>query len=194
MSLLIYIETVLSDKIVTHLDKSVNFGYQHVAISVYHLYNNNSRTIVSPPPLKNTVRLTLDRQEISSAISRNISIYIAESNHALLRPELLLPCGPRGMCQPSFACVSPACSVLFLPGRRVWSLPLYGSSIFLWAVPFRGPSSASSVSGYYFGLFGGCVAPAPRRCTAGPCCYGRQLPPVRHFSQLRRLWAPAFYY
>jgi hypothetical protein len=29
---------------------------------------------------------------------------------------------------------------------------------------------------------------------AGPCCYGRQLPPVRHFSQLRRLWAPAFYY
>jgi len=81
-----------------------------------------------------------------------------------------------------------------MPGRRVWSLPLYGSSIFLWAVPFRGPSSASSVSGYYFGLFGGCVAPTPQRCTAGPCCYGRQLPPVHHFSQLRRLWAPAFYY
>ena len=56
----------------------------------------------------------------------------------------------------------------------MWSLPLYGSSIFLWAVPFRGPSSASSVSGYYFGLFGGCVAPTPRRCTAGMCSYGRQ--------------------
>ena len=95
--------------------------------------------------MKNTVRLTLDRQEISSAISRNISIYIAESNHALLRPELLLPCGPRGMCQPSFACVSPACSVLFLSGRRVWSLPLYGSSIFLWVVPFRKPSTVCLV-------------------------------------------------
>ena len=112
--------------------------------------------------------------------------------------------------------VSPGCSVQFLPPAcatrassfkclcDILSLPLYACSISLWAIEFRGPSCASSVSIHYFGLLGDCVPPTPRRCCAAPChgsqlppvrhypcCHGPQLPPVRHYPRLRRPLQPS---